>query len=153
MAADLQHVLEAGGGEEDAAGEGAFEDGVGGDGGAVEEEADVGEGEGEALRGFGDAGEEAFRGVGGGGGGFPGVDGAGAGVEDLEVGEGATDVNGDADGFGGSHIQTHPESMFCTFSTLDAEQRQSSDAAGLPFLNARPPKFARPRSRGFWTVL
>ncbi|MDW8207602.1 MAG: hypothetical protein RMJ43_07170 [Chloroherpetonaceae bacterium] len=87
---DVEEVLESGGGEECGGRAAAFEEGVGGDGGSVDE----GEACGEVLcgAGFVEAVEEALRGVFGCGGAFVDVDVAVGGEED-EVGEGASDVD------------------------------------------------------------
>ena len=55
VAGDLQHVLEPRRGDEGAAGQGAFQHGVGGDGGAVQQQADLVQGEAEPFGGFADA--------------------------------------------------------------------------------------------------
>ncbi len=100
VARDLEHVLEAGGGEQHAAGELAFEHGVGGDGRAVQQQADIGQREAEAGRGLPHAGEKTLRRVGGRCRGLPRDDAATARIEDLQVGEGAADIDRDADGAG-----------------------------------------------------
>ena len=88
-AAELEDVAEALGGDEAGAGEAALEDGVGGGGGAVDDEVDLG------GRGAGrvEGGEDAEGLVLGGGRGLGQADGAGGGVEEDEVGEGAAHVD------------------------------------------------------------
>ena len=59
VAADLQHVAEPVGRQQHAAGQLAFQDGVGGDGGAVQQQAHVRQGEAEPARRLVDAGHPA----------------------------------------------------------------------------------------------
>ena len=92
-AAELEDVAEALGGDQAGAGEAALEQGVGGDGGAVDEEVDAVEGRGGGVEGGEDAG-----GLVRGGRGLDEADGGA--VEEDQVGEGAADVDA---GHGGAH--------------------------------------------------
>ncbi len=77
-AAEFEHVAEAHRGDEAGAGEAAFEHGVGGGGGAVDDEVDAGE----VGAGLVEGGEDAEGLVVGGGRGLGEADGAGVGVEE-----------------------------------------------------------------------
>ena len=97
VAADLQHVLEARRGQQHAAREAPLQHRVGGDGGAVQQQADVGEGEAVAFRRRLDACHQADGGVLRRGRGLEAVQPAAPLVEDLQVGEGASDIDADPD--------------------------------------------------------
>ncbi len=95
MAADLEDVAEAGGGEQRGGRALALEDGVGGGGGAVQHVAQgPGPGAGEAERFF-DAGDEAGRGIVRRGRGLGDPEPAAPLVHEGHVGEGAADVERD----------------------------------------------------------
>ena len=95
LAADVEHMAEALGGDEGGAGAFAFEDEIGGDRGAVEDAGDRGFTRASRFEGEADAGEEGLAGVGGGGLGFGAPGAAGGGVLQGDVGEGAADVDRD----------------------------------------------------------
>ncbi len=97
VAADLQHVLEAGSRDERDARQLAFEHGIGRDRRAVQDVADIIEREAVALAGGLDAVDQRDRGVLRRGRQLVGGHAAGARIEDLKVGEGAADVDADAD--------------------------------------------------------
>ena len=59
VAADFQHILETGGGDKGAGRQLLFQHRVGGDGGAVDQHADLVEAEAEPFRRFGNAGQQA----------------------------------------------------------------------------------------------
>ena len=96
-AAELEDVAEALGGDQAGAGEAALEDGVGGGGGAVDDQVDLGEVDPRPRRGR--RGRRVAWFVGGGRG-LGEADGAGGGVEQHEVGEGAAHVDAGDDAAG-----------------------------------------------------
>jgi hypothetical protein len=98
VARDLEHVLEAGVGQQRAAGEIAFEHGVRRDGGASQQQPDIGEREAEACRCLPHASQQSFGGIGGRRRRLPRGDAARPRIEDPQVGEGAVDIDGDAHG-------------------------------------------------------
>ena len=59
MAADFQHILETGGGDKGTGRQLLFQHRVGGDGGAVDQHADLVKAEAEPFRRFGNAGQQA----------------------------------------------------------------------------------------------
>ena len=105
LIAEGEDVAEAFGGDQRGAGALAFDDGVGGEGGAVDEEGDVGRGEAGGAEDFGGAVEDGALGVGRRGEDFEAVPG-GADFE-REVGEGAADVDGQPGRDGGAGVVFH----------------------------------------------
>ena len=95
VAGDFQDVFVAVGDQEAHGRALVFEDGVGGDGGAVKDVGEVFKPDAPGPEDFGQAAHEAHRGVFGRGRGF--VDGLGAGVEftEYDIGESAADIDGE----------------------------------------------------------
>ena len=120
VAADLQHILEARRRHQRALGELALQHGVGGDGGAVQQVADVGQGEAVARGRLLDAGHQPERGVLRRGRRLEAGDGAGARIEDLQIGEGPADVDGDANR---QRVLGRHDSSFRACCVLNRRQR------------------------------
>ena len=97
VAADLQDVLETCGGDKYAFRQLAFEHGVGGNRGSVQQIPDIAQREAIAAGCLFDAGQEADRRVFGRRQRLQAGDGALAGIEDLQIRERAADIDGDPD--------------------------------------------------------
>ncbi len=98
VAINLKDVFEAFGCEQRALCELAFQNRIGGHCCAVKEQPDIGERKSEALGRFAHAVHQADRWITSRCRGLPGINRAAAFVEDMQVGERAADVNGDANG-------------------------------------------------------
>ena len=97
--ADFQDVLESLGGDEGAGRQPPLQDRVGGDRGAVQQQADIRRRETDLPRRRHYAVDQSDRGIGGRRRHLQTVQRARALLEDLEVGKGAADVDGDANGW------------------------------------------------------
>jgi hypothetical protein len=100
VAVDLQHILEARGRQQYAVREFPLQHRVGCDGRTMQQQADIGQREAEAVSGLGHATQQADGGVLWRCRRLPGSGHAVPRIEDLEVGKGAADIDRDADGTG-----------------------------------------------------
>ena len=122
MAIDFKYILKTRRGEQNAAGELSFQHCIGGDGGAVQQKPDIGQRETEAFRGFLDARQKADRRVFRRCRRFPCLRDTKPRIQDLQIGKGAADINGDTNGArGGFGAQGFDPSRIGQLMTLGSQ--------------------------------